>query len=257
MRTNILVHFNWHPSLSLKISNSSLSLESSIGLTAIPLSSAALLLLSSSPCSSTPNDTLVSASSLRLGTPGPNSTLLSTAPSSSLFLVADRLPYQNVKPANARKNSTPTATPIPIPNLVPVDKPPCFDVTEFIGPDVGLSELGLDWLEVGLGVAEFELDPLEVGIVVLKVGLDVLESGFDVIKFGTGVAEDKLDVLERLVRVPSEVVGVEGAAAAFGVVLDEVGGTIMGGGEVDEEPETPEGVQSGRVKSAGQFPESQ
>lgn len=141
--------------------------------------------------------------------------------------------------------------------MVPVEKPPCFDVTEFIGPDVGLSELGLDWLEVGLGVAEFELDPLEVGIVVLKVGLDMLDSGFDVVKFGTGVAEDKLDVLERLVRVPSEVVGVEGAAAAFGVVLDEVEGTIMGGEEVDEEPETPEGVQSGRVKSAGQFPESQ
>ena len=96
-------------------------------------------------------------------------------------------------------------------------------MTEFIGPDVGLSELGLDWLEVGLGVAEFELDPLEVGIVVLKVGLDMLDSGFDVVKFGTGVAEDKLDVLERLVRVPSEVVGVEGAA--FGVVLEEVGGT--------------------------------
>ncbi len=101
------------------------------------------------------------------------------------------------------------------------------------------------------------MDPLEIGIAVLKVGLDVLESGFNVVKFGTGVAEDKLDLLERLVGVPSEVFGVEGAATAFGVVLDEVGGTIMGGEEVDEEPETPEGVQSGRVKSAGQFPEAQ
>lgn len=125
-------------------------------------------------------------------------------------------------------------------------------MTAFIGLDVGLSELGLDWLEFGLGVPEFELDPLEIGIAVLKVGLDVLESGFDVVK---AVAEDKLDVLERLVGVPWEVVGVEGAA--FGVVLEEVGGTMMGGEEVDEEPETPEGVQPGRVKSAGQFPESQ
>jgi hypothetical protein len=130
-------------------------------------------------------------------------------------------------------------------------------VTGVTGLDVGLSELGLDWLEFGLGVLEFEMDPPEIGIAVLKVGLDVLESGFDVVNFGTGVAEDKLDVLERLVGAPSEVVGVEGAAAALGVVLDEVGGTIMGGEEVDEEPETPEGVQSGRVKSAGQFPESQ
>jgi hypothetical protein len=133
-------------------------------------------------------------------------------------------------------------------------------VTGVIGLDVGLSELGLDWLEFGLGASEFEMDPLEIGIVVLKAGLDVLESGFDVVKFGTGVAEvglGKLDVLERLVGVPSEVFGVEGAAAAFVVVLDEVGGTIMGGEEVDEEPETTEGVQSGRVKSAGQFPELQ
>ncbi len=155
---------------------------------------------------------------------GPNSTLLGTAPSSSLSLAADRLPYQNVKPANARKNSTPTVTPTPIPNLVLVDKPPCFDVTEFIGLGVGLSELCLDWLEFGLGVLEFEMDPLEIGRAVLKVGLDVLESGFDVVKFGTGVAGDKLDVLEWLVGVPPEVVAVDGAAAVFGVVLDEVGG---------------------------------
>jgi hypothetical protein len=109
-------------------------------------------------------------------------------------------------------------------------------------------------LESGLGVLEFEIDLLVICIVVLKVGLDVLESGFDVVNPATGEVEVGL---ERLLGVPFAVFEVEGAAAAFGVVLDEVGETIMGGEEVDEEPETPEGVQSGRVKSAGQFPELQ
>ena len=171
-----------------------------MGLIGAPLSSAALLLLPSSSFSSAVNGTLVSASSLRIGIPGPNSDLWDTPDRvSSLFRVADRLPYQNAKTLNASSKSTPIETPTPIPALAPVDKPPCFKVIGGDGPGVTLPDPEVDLPALGLTVLELRSAVLEFGTVVLEIGLDVLiEFGLDDVEIGIDVLASGLDVLLRV-----------------------------------------------------------
>ncbi|KAH8778109.1 hypothetical protein BGZ57DRAFT_1004380 [Hyaloscypha finlandica] len=166
------------------------------GLIGVLLSSVALLLRSSSPFSSEVKCTIVSARSLGLGIPGPNSGLFSSPALSPSFLsAADRLPYQNVNTLSARKKSTPIVTPTPIPTLALVDRPLCFSVLGGVVLCCGLSEFGLDVLELGLGA-------LELGLDVLGFGVDVLEFGFGVLEFGVDEGEFGMEVLEFGFDVP-------------------------------------------------------
>lgn len=240
--------------ISLNACSSALSLESSTGSTRFPPSSAALLLLSSSPFSSAVNGTPVSASSLRIGIPGPSSELSSTFDlvTSSLLRVVDRLPYQNAKVHNESTKSTPSPIPIPITALAVVDKPPCFEGTEGDEPVVMLPEPEVLVPELGSGVLELRPAVLAFGTAVPPFELDVpLEFGLDDVETGIDVLVSALDVLVR-VLVEDEA----GSGTRVVVLGDAELLIIVEGGEPDEEA-APIGMQSGRVKSSGQLPDPQ
>ena len=140
-------------------------------------------------------------------------------------------------------------TPTPIPTLALVDRPLCFSVLGGVVLCCGLSEFGLDVLELGLGA-------LELGPDVLGFWVDVLEFGFGVLEFGVDEGEFGMEVLEFGFDVPVGVSLEDEAGGGTRVVeLEDIVGLILEGEEVDEE--TKEGVQFGRVKSLGQLPELQ